>query len=208
MTNIARRTVLGLLCAIPLSSMADSPGRTILVFGDSIGAGFGVTGATWVQMLRDRLKDRGIAVVNESKSGETTAGGLARLPAALAKHSPVAILIELGTNDALRGLPLNDASDNLRSMIRQAKRAGAKPLLVGMKVSTAYGPARTTEMVQMYRDVAASEQVPLLPYLLEGMGSRPGAERYMQADRLHPNDTAQQGMVENVWPEVLKLVEQ
>lgn len=188
--------------AEPPLALASAPGpqSPILVFGDSLSAEYGLRrGTGWVSLLEQRLRADGIArpVVNASISGETTAGGRTRLPALLERHRPGLVLIELGGNDALRGLDLAGTENNLRDMTRRARAAGAQVLLLGMRVPPNYGPDYAERFFGLYRKVALAEKAGLVPFFLEGVGDRPDL---FQADRIHPNEQAQARMLENVWP--------
>ena len=175
---------------------------TILVFGDSLSAGFGLrVDEAWPSLLQKRLKDQGFshAVVNASASGETTAGGLTRLPAALSQHKPAIVVIELGANDGLRGLPLDPMQGNLAEMARLAKKAGAQVVLVGMRLPPNYGPAYTEKFQSSFSTVAKNEGAVLVPFLFEGLSLSP---KLFQADGLHPTAAAQPQLLDNVWPAV------
>jgi acyl-CoA thioesterase-1 len=172
---------------------------TVLVFGDSLSAAYGLPReAGWVHLLaergeRHRLRFR---VVNASVSGETTAGGLARLPALLQAHRPDLVIIALGANDGLRGLPLAQMRDNLTRMIELARRAGSDVLLVGMHLPPNYGPAYTRKFHDSFHDIARAQKVGLVPFLLDGMATR---RELFQVDGLHPTAAAQPIILENVW---------
>lgn len=173
---------------------------TILVFGDSLSAGYGLRAdEAWPSLLQKRLKTEGFPhmVVNASASGETTAGGKTRLPAALAQHKPSVVVLELGANDGLRGLPLNAMQDNLTEMARMIKKAGAKLVLVGMRLPPNYGPAYTEKFQSSFPKVAKSEGAALVPFLFEGLALSP---QLFQADGLHPTAAAQPRLLDNVWP--------
>jgi acyl-CoA thioesterase-1 len=147
---------------------------TVLIVGDSISAGFGLdTSKGWVALLEQRLKQEGFddKVVNASISGDTSAGGLARMPAALAEHKPELVIIELGGNDGLRGQPPAQLQQNLASMIESARQAGAKVVLLGMRLPPNYGVRYTTAFAKVYEQLAADKQVPLVPFFLEGIGA-------------------------------------
>jgi acyl-CoA thioesterase-1 len=172
---------------------------TLLVVGDSISAGYGLPGGTgWVNLLSARLKERHYpyAVVNASISGDTTAGGRARLPALLTQYRPVIIVIELGGNDGLRGGDLKAARDNLDAMVAAAKRAGAKVLLIGIRIPPNYGSVYTREFDAMFTATAAAQKVPLVPFLFEGFAER---NDMFQPDRIHPTVAAQPMLLDNVW---------
>jgi len=188
------------LTAIP----ADAAAPVILVFGDSISAGYGLPRVEqgWVALLQARLKDQGYGyqVVNASVSGETTEGGLARLPRALNLHHPAIVVLELGGNDGLRALPAAQMRDNLSRMTELAQAAGAKVALFGMRMPPNYGPQYAAQFAQAYSDVARDKKLPFVPFVLVGIALSPGL---MQADGIHPNEAGQPQLLNNVWP-VLK----
>lgn len=190
------------LCCLAQSATAG----TVLVVGDSISAGFGLDSRQgWVSLLQTRLKDEGFddQVVNASISGDTSAGGQARLPALLAAYKPAVVVLELGGNDGLRGQPPQQLQQNLASMIESARQAGAKVLLLGMRLPPNYGVRYTTAFAQVYEQLAAEKQVPLVPFFLEGVG---GVPALMQADGIHPAQGAQQRLLENAWPAIKPLL--
>jgi acyl-CoA thioesterase-1 len=180
--------------------------RTILVFGDSLSAAYGLRPEQgWVALLDKRLRTQGYGytVVNASISGETTSGGLQRLPRALDLNKPRILVLELGSNDALRGLPLGNAKDNLSKMVELGEKAGAKVLLVGMRIPPNYGPKYTADFVKMYADLSARYRTPLVPFLLESValnGSR------MQEDGLHPNALGEPAVLDTLWPQLVPLL--
>ena len=179
---------------------------TVLIVGDSISAGFGLdTRKGWVALLEQRLKQEGFddKVVNASISGDTSAGGLARLPAALATHKPDVVVIELGGNDGLRGQPPAQLQQNLASMIQQSRDSGAKVLLLGMQIPPNYGKRYVEAFAKVFGDVAQKEKVPFVPFFLEGVGGHP---ELMQAHGLHPAVAAQDKLLENVWPTLKPLL--
>ena len=179
---------------------------TVLIVGDSISAGFGLdTRKGWVALLEQRLKQEGFddKVVNASISGDTSAGGLARLPAALATHKPDVVVIELGGNDGVRGQPPAQLQQNLASMIQQSRDSGAKVLLLGMQIPPNYGQRYVEAFAKVFGDVAQKEKVPFVPFFLEGVGGHP---ELMQADGLHPAVGAQDKLLENVWPTLKPLL--
>ena len=179
---------------------------TVLVVGDSISAAFGLdTRLGWVTLLEQRMKDEGFTdkVVNASISGDTSAGGQARLPALLAEHKPELVILELGGNDGLRGQQPAQLQQNLASMIDRSREAGAKVLLLGMQIPPNYGPRYTNAFKAVYSDLAAEKKVPLVPFFLEGVG---GVPELMQADGLHPAAGAQGKLLENVWPALKPLL--
>lgn len=172
----------------------------ILVFGDSLSAGYGLRSAqAWPSLLAERLRKQspGYAVINASISGETTAGGRTRLPDALQRHRPGIVIIALGANDGLRGLSLDAMRDNLRTMISDAQRARAKVLLIGMQMPPNYGPQYTQKFRAVFADLAVSTKTALVPLLLEGFADK---RSLFQADTIHPAAAAQPLILENIWP--------
>ena len=195
------------LVALPASAKLISPStQTILVFGDSLSVSYGVPqGQGWVALLETKLAQKQSSkitykVVNASISGETTSGGLARFSAALATHKPNIVILELGANDGLRGLPIADMQSNLSQMITQAKTAKAKVLLIGMKIPPNYGLKYNKTFTQMHVNISKQYQVALVPFLLEGVAGKP---TLIQDDGLHPIAAAQPQLLGNVW-EILK----
>ena len=179
---------------------------TLLVVGDSISAAFGLDSRQgWVALLEKRLDEEGFehAVVNASISGDTSAGGAARLSALLAEHKPELVIIELGGNDGLRGQPPAQLQQNLASMIDKSQSAGADVLLLGMRLPPNYGARYTTSFAQVFADLAEQKKVPLVPFFLEGVGGVPGM---MQADGIHPTESAQAVLLDNVWPTLKPLL--
>ena len=184
--------------ALPLPAGA-AAAPVLLVLGDSISAAYGLPGgAGWVDLLAARLKERGYAyqVVNASISGDTTAGGRSRLPALLKQHHPAIVVIELGGNDGLRGGDLKSARDNLDFMTADAKRAGAKVLLVALRMPPNYGPQYTRDFDAMYTSTAKAQKVPVVPFFFEGFAEK---NDMFQADRIHPTVAAQPLLLDNVW---------
>ena len=180
-----------------------------MVVGDSLSAEYGLRrGSGWVALLEARLVAQKMAlpVVNASISGDTTSGGASRLPALLNKHRPTHVIIELGGNDALRGLSLTATQNNLIQMTRAAKGAGAKVLLIGMQVPPNYGQNYADRFAALFGTVAKTTQSPLVPFLLKGVADVPEAHRLFQADRIHPTQEAQAIMLDNVWPELKKML--
>lgn len=182
------------------TTSAYSASKTALVLGDSLSAEYGlVRGSGWVALLQERLQreQRDLTIVNASISGETTSGGRNRLAALLEKHRPTLVIIELGANDALRGLSLNATEENLREMISAAKKAHAKVLILGMQIPPNYGPDYTQKFSRLFATVAKETRSPLVPFFLEKVALRP---ELIQADRLHPTAEAQPLMLASVWP--------
>jgi acyl-CoA thioesterase I len=175
---------------------------TLLVLGDSLSAEYGLKrGAGWVALLEARLAQRKLAakVVNASISGDTTSGGRTRLPALFAQHRPAIVVIELGANDALRGLPIAMTRENLVSMVRTAKAAGAKVVIAGMQLPPNYGRAYGDQFAALFAGIAKAEGTALVPFLLKGVADGPQAESLFQADRIHPTAAAHPLILDNVW---------
>ena len=188
----------------PVRAAESSP--TLLVVGDSISAAYGLApGTGWVDLLSARIAAQKLAyrVVNASISGDTTAGGRARLPALLRTHKPAVVVIELGGNDALRGGNLASTHDNLAAMVAAVQKANAKPLIVGMKIPPNYGAAYVREFDALYASVARDAKVPLVPFFFEGFGEH---SDLFQADRIHPTAAAQPLLLDNIWPVLLPLL--
>ena len=189
-----------LACALP-SAAATTP-RTLLVLGDSLSAEYGLArGSGWVALLEQRLVQEKLPtkVVNASISGDTTSGGRSRLPALLKQIQPSHVVIELGGNDALRGLPLQMTQDNLATMAREAKAAGARVMIVGMKLPPNYGARYGQAFSQLFAEVAKDSGAALVPFLLAGVADSPQADRLFQPDRIHPTAEAHPRMLANVW---------
>ncbi len=189
------------------AATADAATPVILVFGDSLSAGYGLAHVEqgWVELLRTKLKDEGYGtpVVNASVSGETTAGGLARLPRALALHHPSIVIIELGGNDGLRALPIDQMRANLAKMIELSKASGARVLLLGMRIPPNYGPEYTAQFQHVYLDLARTENTPLVPFFMNDIALSPNL---MQADGIHPNELGQPKLLVNAWSELKPLL--
>jgi acyl-CoA thioesterase I len=203
-------TALALL-AVSLGSSAMAKPPVVLIVGDSISAEYGLKrGTGWVALLEQELtKARPKAqVVNASISGDTTSGGRSRLPALLKQHQPTVVIIELGGNDALRGLPLDMTRTNLATMTREARDGGAHVLLLGMEMPPNYGARYGQEFKDVYVSVAKTEKAALVPFLLKGVADLKDPTQLFQADRIHPNETAQTILMGNVWPELRKLIGQ
>lgn len=198
--------VLGFAC-VSAGSSARAETPVILVFGDSISAGYGLTRVDqgWVALLQTRLKQQEYVyqVVNASVSGETSAGGLARLPRALTLHQPRIVILELGGNDGLRALPITPMRTNLARMVDLATAAGAKVLLLGMRIPPNYGPDYTEQFRSSYTDLARDKKLPAVPFLLNDIALVPDL---MQADGIHPNERGQPRLLDNVWPALKPLL--
>lgn len=206
--SIRRLLLPGLLVlAVLVPAPGFAAGGTILVLGDSISAGYGLEAREgWVSLLEERLAERpeSYEVVNASVSGETTGGGLARLPDALARHRPELVVLELGGNDGLRGYPIARIRANLARMVALAREAGARVLLIGMHIPPNYGPRYTEAFHGTYRQIAERDGVALVPFLLEGVATDASL---MQGDGIHPTAAAQPLLLDNLWPTLLELLE-
>lgn len=191
----------------PLAHAADLP--KVLVVGDSLSAEYGLArGTGWVALLAQKLQADKLAAqaVNASISGDTTAGGRARLPALLKAHQPAVVVIELGSNDALRGLSLAMTEANLSAMTQAAQKAGAKVLLVGMQMPPNYGAAYGKQFSDLFAKVARADNAALVPFMLKGVADRADALKLFQADRIHPTAEAHPTILANIWPALRKLL--
>ncbi|MEJ2452930.1 MAG: arylesterase [Candidatus Thiodiazotropha sp.] len=189
-----------LYCLLWLLPMASLGAPTVLVVGDSLSAGYGVSAdQRWVTLLQKRLHARcgEVRVINASVSGDTSSGGVTRLPPLLKQHHPALVIIELGGNDGLRGINTRSMRSNLLDMVRGAQRTGSRVLLLGMKLPANYGPDFVNAFHQVYYDVAEAASVPLVPFFLESVALDPDL---MQADGIHPNDRAQPILLDTMWP--------
>ena len=193
-----------LLCAAAVTAQA----ATVLVFGDSLSAAYGIGAREgWVTLLEERLKREKFdhySVANASISGETTSGGAARIEEALARTRPVLVIVALGGNDGLRGLPVTQMKTNLTRIVEAAQRRGARVLLAGMRIPPNYGAQYTKEFEAAYAEIARRHKVPLVPFLLEGVGDR---RELMQPDNIHPTAAAQPVILETVWKGLRPLLE-
>ena len=199
--------MLGLAASCSVAAAART--HTILVVGDSLSAEYGLKrGEGWVALLQQRLKRQKIPaqVVNASISGDTTSGGRSRLPALLAQHKPDVVVIELGGNDALRGLPLEMTRQNLAAMVEAAQQAGARVLLVGVQLPPNYGADYTSRFAALFGDVARAHRAAVVPSIMAGFGDDADSQRWFQADRIHPVAQAHPRMLDNVWPALKKLL--
>ncbi|MDE0853812.1 MAG: arylesterase [Nevskia sp.] len=197
-----------LLCGLLCCAAAGAANQTILVWGDSISAGFGLDAdAGWVHLLERRLQSQGsrYAVVNASVSGETTAGGLSRLPAALDKYHPDIVLIELGGNDGLRAQPLDAMRANLEKMVELSLAARARPVLFEMYIPRNYGPVYADHFTAVFDQLAQQRKLPLVPFFLAGLVDE--RDRWFQDDGIHPNAQAQPRLLEAVWPTLAPLLQ-
>jgi acyl-CoA thioesterase-1 len=205
-------TLLALAAAGGMAFAATPPdpaAPVILVVGDSLSAEYGLSrGKGWVALLEQQLAQQhiGAKVVNASISGDTTSGGRSRLPGLIKRHSPNIVILELGANDALRGLPLGLTRDNLSFMARSAREAGARVVVVGMQMPPNYGRKYAADFGAVFSDVAHDEQAALVPFLLRGVADVPNAETNFQADRIHPREEAHPTMLANVWQALKPLL--
>jgi acyl-CoA thioesterase I len=193
-------------CMLAADASAQPAAPVLLVLGDSISSGYGLaSGEGWVDLLAARLRERGHRerVVNASISGDTTAGGLARLPALLREHRPSIVVIELGGNDALRGGNLQSTRANLDAIVGAVQAARAKPLIIGMKVPPNYGPSYARAFDALFVDVAKARHAPVVPYVFDGFGEDLAQ---FQPDRIHPAASAQARILDNVWPTLAPLL--
>jgi acyl-CoA thioesterase I len=201
------KRLLALFVLIVASAAAHAEAPVILVFGDSISAGYGLARVEqgWVELLKTRLKEQGYGyqVVNASVSGETTAGGLARLPRALELHHPGIVILELGGNDGLRALPIAQMRANLAQMVALAGAAGAKVLLLGMRMPPNYGPQYTEQFAMVFSDLAREKKLSVVPFLLTDIAL---SSSLLQGDDIHPNALGQPVLLENVWPQLKPLL--
>jgi acyl-CoA thioesterase-1 len=205
--TLARRWLAAIALLAASCAVSAAPAPVVLVLGDSLSAEYGLPRDTgWVKLLADRLARDGAkySVVNASISGETSSGGRTRLPALLQQHRPAIVVIELGANDGLRGLPLKALRDNLAAMIDASRAAGARVLLVGIRVPPNYGRDYAERFASTFEALARERKVALAPFLLDGFAERLD---YFQADRIHPNEKAQPLMLDNVWPHLKPLLE-
>jgi acyl-CoA thioesterase-1 len=212
------QTFIAALCVVGAPLLGATPTETprdkgtakpaVLVVGDSLSAGYGIeVRSGWVALLEQRLAKQGYGyrVVNASVSGETTGGARARLGRALQVHKPAIVVLELGGNDGLRGLPLRQVRDNFEAMIRQARAAGAQVLLIGMRMPVNYGPQYAEQFHALYRELAKQLQVPLVGFFLDGVALD---EKLMQEDGIHPNAAAQPRLLDNIWPTLARMLKQ
>lgn len=201
-----RNAVACIVLTLAIHAGQAAPAPTILVLGDSLSAAYGIRlEQGWVSLLQDRLKAKGYGhrVVNASSSGETTGGALARLPRALEKHRPAIVIVELGGNDGLRGLPITEIRANFESLIRLSRGSGAHVLLIGMRIPPNYGPRYAEGFARMYVELAKKYKVPLVPFFMEKVALR---SDLMQSDGLHPTAAAQPLLLDTVWPALRPLL--
>lgn len=198
--------LMGLSCLIFITTPAYAANNSILIYGDSLSAAYGIPQQLgWVSLLQQRLDDQHYPykVINASVSGETSIGGLSRLSATLNDHQPSIVILELGANDGLRGLPLTAMQANLGQIIEQSKKSGAKVLLIGMKIPPNYGAKYSQSFTQKYYQLSQEYKVPRVPFMLKGMENRP---ELIQDDGLHPNVQGQPIILENIWPQLKRIL--
>jgi acyl-CoA thioesterase-1 len=199
-TFVSKKAIaIGLFCLLISFVTSANSNSTILVMGDSLSAEYGISrGSGWVKLLEGQLQKQGSPwnIFNASISGETSSGGLTRLPALLQQKKPGIVLLELGANDALRGLSIEQTEKNLRKMIQISKQSGAKVLLFGIQIPPNYGQDYTNQFKSIYPKLATQESIELLPFFLKGVASQ---KDYFQADNIHPNEKAQMQLFKNVW---------
>jgi acyl-CoA thioesterase I len=209
-TALAMVLVLSGLSAVNASPVrAQSREPVIVVVGDSLSAEYGLRrGTGWVALLEKKLAEDKIRakVINASISGDTTSGGRSRLPSLLKQHNPTHVIIELGGNDALRGLPIKMTEDNLLAMTEASQAAKAQVMLLGIQLPPNYGPQYGQQFADLFGKVAKARKTAVVPFFLKGVGDIDEPLKYFQADRIHPNESAQPIMLANVWPELRKLL--
>ncbi len=199
----------GIANAQPAVAAPGPTGARILVVGDSLSAEYGLRrGTGWVALLEQRLVRERIPaqVINASISGDTSSGGRSRLPALLERHHPTVVVIELGGNDALRGLPLTMTNGNLDTMVQAAQASGAKVLLLGMQVPPNYGADYAGRFASVFAEVARTRKTAIVPFMLKNVADGPQAANLFQPDRIHPNEQAHPMILANIWPELRKLL--
>jgi acyl-CoA thioesterase-1 len=191
------------------ASQGDTSGKVVLIVGDSLSAEYGLTrGTGWVNLMSQQAAKESVKVkfVNASISGDTSSGGVSRLPQLLSAHKPHLLVVELGGNDALRGLSMNMTQQNLITMAREGKKSGAKVLIVGMQVPPNYGANYTQQMAQTYQKVSQETGAELNNQFLKGIADDTDPLRWFQPDRIHPNEGAQSLMMKNIWPQMKKML--
>lgn len=195
-----------LIFIVLMGCKAHAEPRVLMVLGDSLSSGYGIDAQQgWVNLLQQRLRRQGhqLQVINASISGDTTRSGLSRLPQALARHQPEIVIVELGGNDGLRGLELEETQKNLEAITKTIKASGAQVLLVGMRLPPNLGPRYTAQFHRLYGTVADRLHIPLVPFLLEGVAVDP---ELMQADGIHPRAKAQPKILDNLWPHLAPML--
>jgi acyl-CoA thioesterase-1 len=200
------RLLAGLLLFLSVGAASATPPKTVLVIGDSLSAGYGIEiDQSWTALLQSKLQSQGYEyrVVNASISGDTTEGGASRIAAALENFNPELVILELGGNDGLRGIPPDRMKDNLRNIIETSQASGASVIMLGIRIPTNYGPRYTTAFEAVYRDLAEQLRIPWIEFFMAGIALD---EDLMQADGIHPNAKAQSILLDNAWPVVSKAL--
>jgi acyl-CoA thioesterase-1 len=200
------RLLAGLLLFLSVGAASATPPKTVLVIGDSLSAGYGIEiDQSWTALLQSKLQSQGYEyrVVNASISGDTTEGGASRIAAALENFNPELVILELGGNDGLRGIPPDRMKDNLRNIIETSQASGASVIMLGIRIPTNYGPRYTTAFEAVYRDLAEQLRIPWIEFFMAGIALD---EELMQADGIHPNAKAQSILLDNAWPVVSKAL--
>jgi acyl-CoA thioesterase-1 len=200
------RLLAGLLLFLSVGAASATPPKTVLVIGDSLSAGYGIEiDQSWTALLQSKLQSQGYEyrVVNASISGDTTEGGASRIAAALENFHPELVILELGGNDGLRGIPPDRMKDNLRNIIETSQASGASVIMLGIRIPTNYGPRYTTAFEAVYRDLAEQLRIPWIEFFMAGIALD---EELMQADGIHPNAKAQSILLDNAWPVVSKAL--
>lgn len=200
------RLITGLLLFLLVATASAATAPTVLVVGDSLSAGYGIeVDQSWTTLLQLRLRSQGYEhrVVNASISGDTTEGGATRIEAALLNFDPELVILELGGNDGLRGIPPDTMKGNLQSIIESSRASGASVILLGIRIPTNYGPRYTSAFEAVYRDLAEQMDIPWIEFFMEGVALD---DSLMQADGIHPNEAAQPILLDNAWPMVLRAL--
>jgi acyl-CoA thioesterase-1 len=188
------------------TDISPTEATTIMIYGDSLSAGYGLPQKTgWVTLLKKQLKTQQLVyqVINASISGETTLGGLNRIEQVLKRYHPNIVIVELGVNDGLRGLPIKSIHDNLEAIVKACKQSKASILLVGMRLPPNYGVTYIQKFSSIYQQIAKRHELRLVPFLLAGFGDKP---EYFQEDNMHPNENAQEKILTNVWKVLHKMI--
>ncbi len=198
--------ITGLLLFLLVATASAATAPTVLIVGDSLSAGYGIeVDQSWTTLLQLRLRSQGYEhrVVNASISGDTTEGGATRIEAALLNFDPELVILELGGNDGLRGIPPDTMKGNLQSIIESSRASGASVILLGIRIPTNYGPRYTSAFEAVYRDLAEQMDIPWIEFFMEGVALD---DSLMQADGIHPNEAAQPILLDNAWPMVLRAL--
>jgi len=195
-----------LLIAVTILSKTTLGNQNLLIFGDSLSSGYGISMKnSWPKLLDNKIKEKqlSLTIINRSISGETTSGGIRRLPKLLSEFSPSIVIIELGANDALRGLSLKQTKKNLTTMVELSKKIGSKPLIVGMRIPPNYGKAYSERFFNMFGQIAMETEIPIVPFMFKGFATD---KNFFLNDQIHPNEKAQRKILENIWGELELLL--